>query len=136
MYQKDYILRMIELIAELIAQILGLLTKNNTQEASKILENAYRDFLKEDAAFFRNIPKEKLNTTLLEQHNYTNEHLQILAELFYAEAEIQTAKNQLELSQEFYQKSMVLFQFVDENAVSFSIHLQKRINLIKSKLQN
>ena len=136
MYQKDYILRMIEMIGDLIAQILGLLKKNNTQQASKILENAYRDFLKDDASYFRSLPKEKLTNELLEHHNYTHEHLQILAELFYAEASIQSVKDQKGLMKEFYEKSLILFRFISQNSNNFSIRLEERINLLEQRLRN
>ena len=81
-YQKDYILRMIEMIGEFIALLLGLLKKDDVQQAAERLDNAYRQFLKEDAAYFRIIPKEELTTKLLEEHNYTYGHLKILSELF------------------------------------------------------
>lgn len=136
MYQKDYVLRMIEMIGELIAQILGLLNKKNTKKASQILENAYRDFLKEDASFFRSLPKEKLTNSLLQEHNYTDEHLQVLAELFYAEAEIQNAKEQKALASEYYEKSLILFRFVVKNSSNFSIRLEQKINSLEKKLNH
>ncbi|PXY02465.1 hypothetical protein DF185_07385 [Marinifilum breve] len=136
MYQKDYVLRMIEMIGELIAQILGLLNKKNTKKASQILENAYRDFLKEDASFFRGLPKEKLTNRLLQEHNYTDEHLQVLAELFYAEAEIQNAKEQKALAIEYYEKSLILFRFVVKNSSNFSIRLEQKINSLEKKLNH
>jgi hypothetical protein len=43
MYQKDYILRMLEMLATLIAGILGLIKKGDLQQASHALENACRD---------------------------------------------------------------------------------------------
>src|SRR5665648_903366 len=82
MYQKDYILRMIEMLARLIAGILGLIKNGNYKQASDQLEIIYYDMLKEDASFFRAIPEEKLTQKLLQEHNYTNGHLEILAELF------------------------------------------------------
>ena len=135
MYQKDYILRMIEMIGDLIAQILGLLKKNNTKQASQILENAYHDLLKKDASYFRSLSKNKLTTDLLAEHNYTHKHLQILAELFYAEAEIQNAKEQYSLSKEYYEKSLILFEFVEQNSINFSLSLEQKISLIKSKIK-
>ncbi|MDQ2180489.1 hypothetical protein [Marinifilum sp. D714] len=136
MYQRDYVLRMIEMIGELIAQILGLLKKRNTKKATQILENAYRDFLKEDASFFRSLPKENLTNSLLQEHNYTDEHLQVLAELFYAEAEIQSAKEQKTLANEYYEKSLILFSFVVENSTNFSIRLEQRINLLEKNMNH
>src|SRR5512140_347750 len=92
MYQKDYILRMIEMLGDLIAGILGLIKKGELIKASVQLDNLYHKLLKEDAAFFRSLPENALTDTLLNLHNFTNGHLEILAELFNAEAELCTAK--------------------------------------------
>ena len=88
MYQKDYILRMIEMIADLIAKLLGLIKKGEYQKASETLDHAYYNFLKQDAADLRGIPKEDLTNKLLKEHNYKNGHLEILSMLFYAQAEL------------------------------------------------
>jgi len=111
MYQKDFILRMIEMMAELVAGILGLIRKKDFEKASQTLENAYSDFLKEDAAFFRNIRKEQLIEKLLKEHNYINGHLEILAELFYAEAELLLAQNKGYESKEFFEKASYITSF-------------------------
>lgn len=60
MYQKDYILRLIEEMTKFLAVVLGLMKKGDYQKASKQLENSYYDLLKEDAAYFRRIPEENI----------------------------------------------------------------------------
>ena len=50
MYQKDYILRMIEMLGDLLAAIFGLVRKGDYNQASEKLERIYYDMLKEDAA--------------------------------------------------------------------------------------
>src|ERR1035437_4016189 len=94
MYQKDYILRMIDLLGQLIAGILGLIKKGNFEQAEDQLENLYYSMLKEDSAFFRDIPVDELTDKLLHEHNYTIGHLEVLAELFNAEAELRLAKGE------------------------------------------
>jgi len=69
--------------------------------------------LKEDAAFFRDIPSDNLTNKLLKEHNFTNGHLEILAELFNAEAELEFAKGEKTGSLEHYRKSLLLFEFID-----------------------
>jgi hypothetical protein len=46
MYQKDYILRMIEMLGDLIAGILGLIKKGEFEKAADKLENLYLGMLK------------------------------------------------------------------------------------------
>ena len=134
MYQRDYILRMIEMIAELIAGILGLIKKGDFQQASQSLDNAYYDFLKQDAALFRSIDKEKLTKDLISQHNYTHAHLEILSELFYAEAELLYAQGQQSRSIEFYEKTLILYEFVNRESKTFSFDKELKISIIRNRI--
>jgi hypothetical protein len=127
MYQRDYILRMIEMMADFIAAVLKMLTKGDFSKASQMLENAYYDFLKKDAAFFRNIPAEKLTEELLLNHNYTAGHLEILAELFNAEAELAYKNGNLPYSLDFFQKTKLLLEFVMKESGTYSAEKEERI---------
>ena len=135
MYQRDYLLRMIEMIAELIAGILGLIKKGDFQQASQSLDNAYYDFLKQDASLFRSIDKEKLTDELLSLHNYTHGHLEILSELFYAEAELLYAQGQQSRSTEFYEKTLTLYEFVNKESKTFSFDKELKISLIRNRIE-
>jgi hypothetical protein len=135
MYQKDYILRMIEMIGDLIAGIMGLIRKGDFSLASKELGDIYRQLLREDSSFFRNIPPEKLTDTLLNEHNYTNGHLEILAELFNAEAELELAQGNKAGSLEYSRKSLILFEFVDREQRTFSFEKEKKIAEIRKRIE-
>jgi hypothetical protein len=129
MYQKDYILRMIEMLGELISGILGLIKKGEFEQASEKLESLYYKMLKEDSAFFRIIPINELTNRLLQQHNYTNGHLEVLAELFNAEAELCLAQDNKSGSLEYSLKSLRLFEFIDSE---YKIYSKERINKMKA----
>ncbi|BAX81890.1 hypothetical protein ALGA_3598 [Labilibaculum antarcticum] len=135
MYQKDFIMRMIQMIAEVIARILGLIKDGDPEQANLLLENAYHDFLKKDASFFRNLPKEKLTVDLLTEHNYTNGHLKILSELFFAEGELNFVKDDMETSLNYYEKSLLLLEFSEESSNTFSLSSEAKINLLKEKIE-
>ena len=129
MYQKDYILRMIEMLGNLIAGILGLVKKGDYKQATEQLGNIYYVMLKEDAVFFRTIPEDELTHKLLQKHNYTNGHLLILAELFNAEAELELAQGNKSGSLEYSKKSLILFEFIDAEQKTY---LPERINKMKA----
>jgi len=132
MYQKDYILRMIAEIMKFIGEILGLIKKEEYGKASKMLEEAYTTFLKEDAAYFSNIPEKDLTKELLEKHNYTNDHLEILIELFNAEGELNIAQGDRISSVGFFRKALILLDFIDkENRIYSEERLHKIENLRK-----
>jgi hypothetical protein len=134
MYQKDFILRMIEMFADFIAGIFGLLKKGNFEQASEAIDHAYYNFLKEDASFFRTIKKEKLTDELLNNHNYTNGHLEILSGLFYAEAELRFLNGNSTESLEFYEKALLLYEFTDKEAQTYSSEKQSKIASIKARI--
>jgi hypothetical protein len=134
MYQKDYILRMIEMLGDLLAGIFGLVRKGDFTEASEKLERIYYDMLKEDAAFFRSIPGEDLTRRLLEEHNYTNGHLEILAELFNAEAELQLAQGNHPGCIEFSEKALLLFEFIDIQQKTLSVERIDKMAAIRERI--
>jgi hypothetical protein len=134
MYQKDYILRMIEIIGDLIRGIIGLITRGDLKLADKKLNEAYYTMLRKDAWFFQNIPINELTKTLIEEHNYTNEHLHILAELFYAEAALRYAKNNRADSLLYYKKSLALFEFIDKAGRTYSGERLEKMKLIRNMI--
>jgi len=129
MYQKDYILRIIEQLIKTLAVFFGLLKKGDFNKADDCLSNAYYELLKEEAAFFRGIPEEGLTQELLEKHNYTNDHLEIIGELFNAEAELCLAKGDLTKALSWSRKSIRLLRYYDEVMKTYSF---ERINKIES----
>lgn len=134
MFQKDYILRMIEMIGDLIAALLGLIKKGDLEQAEKILERGYLELLRRDASFFQLIPKEQLTDRLLGDHHYTNGHLEVLSELFFAEATLSEARNKLNNSLIYYEKSLVLLDFLEQEDKTWSAKREERKNLLKERI--
>ena len=134
MYQKDYILRMIEMIRDLIMGILGLIKKGELEKAGQQIESLYYDFLKEDAAFFTSIPSENLTVKLLQEHNYTNGHLEMLAWLFDAEAELELARGNREISLAFSRKALILFEFIDNEQKTYSVERDEKMKVIRRRI--
>ncbi|MFH0841549.1 MAG: hypothetical protein V1903_02895 [Bacteroidota bacterium] len=135
MYQKDYILRMIEMLGDLIAGILGLIRNGDLNRASDEIGRIYHDMLREDSEFFKNIPAEDLTAELLTEHHYTNGHLEILAELFNAEAELEIARGNKEKCRELSRKSLILFEFIDDEQKSYSIDRIRKMAEIKQRIE-
>jgi len=136
MYQKDYILRMIEMLGDLIAAILGLVRKGDFEQASEQLGRVYYDMLKQDASYFRTIPEEELTQKLLHEHNFTNGHLEILAELFNAEAELELAQDNRAGSLEYSRKSLILFRFVDAEQKTFIPERINKMEIITRRIES
>jgi hypothetical protein len=125
---------MIEMFGDLIAGILSLIKKGDLDKASQAIENVFYDFLKKDAAFFNNIPEKDLTNRLIEEHNFTNGHLEILAELFYAEGELNNTKERKDDALRYYKKSLLLFEFIEREFKTFSVERQSRISKIQTQI--
>lgn len=125
---------MVEMLGELLRAIFGMITKGDYIQAQQSINEAYITMLRRDAGFFRNIPAEELTTTLITQHNYTNSHLEILAELLYAEASLSFANNSKADGLACYQKSLLLFEFVDEAYRTYSAERQERMEQIRKMI--
>jgi hypothetical protein len=134
MYQRDYILRMIEMIGQLIATILGKIRKGEYETASQQLSNLYYDVLKEDASYFRNLAEKDMTRNILKKHNYTNDHLEILAELFNVEAELNLARGDKRATMEFSRKSLILFDYIDSETKTYSLERINKMESIKKRL--
>lgn len=134
MFQKDYILRMVEMIGDLIAALLGLIKKGDFEQAEKMLERGYYELLRRDASFFQLIPKEQLTDKLLGDHHYTNGHLEVLSELFFAEAMLSEAQNKWDNSLIYYEKSLTLLEFLEKEDKTWSAKREERIKLLNEKI--
>jgi len=121
------------MIRELIMGILGLIKKGDLDIAGEKIDNLYYDFLKEDAAFFTSIPAEELTKRLLQEHNYTHGHLEILAWLFDTEAELELARGNRKMSQEFSQKSLTLFEFIENEQKTYSLERTEKIEALEKR---
>jgi hypothetical protein len=134
MYEKDYILRMIEMLGDFLRAIFGMISRSQYSEATKKLNEAYLSILRNDASFFRKIPADELTTKLIGEHHYTNGHLEILAELLYAEATLNDSMDRLSDSLEYYRKSLLLFEFIDKAYSTYSIERLEKMAQIRSKI--
>ena len=135
MFQKDYILRMIEMIGDLIAAILGLIKKGDPEQAEKLLERGYYELLRHEASFFQMIPKEQLTHTLISEHHFLNGHLEVLAELFFAEALLRESQNRIANCLVYYEKSLILLEFLEQEDKTWSKKREERMSLLKEKIQ-
>jgi len=125
---------MIEMMGDLIAAILGLIKKGDHEQAEKMIERGYYELLRRDASYFQLIPKEQLTDKLLSDHDYTNGHLAVLAELFFAEATLNEAQNKLNRSRTNYEKSLVLLEFLEQDDKTWSAKREDRKSLLKEKI--
>lgn len=124
------------MIAQTIAGIIGKIIDKDFESANEELGNIYYDVLREDASYFAALPEDELTNKLLEKHNYTNDHLLILAELFNAESELAFARGDKKASLEYSRKSLIIFEFLDVEMKTYSIERINKMELIKKRIES
>ena len=123
------------MFGEMIAAILGLIKKGEYKQASVRLDKIYYDMLKRDSSFFHRIPEEELTSKLLRDHNFTNGHLEILAGLFDADAELELAQGNRTESMEYSRKSLIIYEFIDKEFKIYSQERITRMSEIKARIE-
>jgi hypothetical protein len=72
---------------------------------------------------------------LLNEHNYTNSHLEILAELFNAEAELELAQGNRSGCLEYSKKSILLLEFIDREQKTYSLERTEKMAAIRNRIE-
>ncbi len=134
MYQKDYILRMIEMFGEFMQALFGMIRKGQYKKASLAIENAYTELLQKNSAEILHIPSEALVTTLQHEHRFNEQQIEIVAGLLYAEAELLLRQKHLSESRENYQKSLLIYEFLDETQKTYSQERQETLETLRKRI--
>ncbi len=139
MFSQDYIMRQIQQLTQVLNTILTqvLRIKQHGQEDEAV---AYtNEVLKEELGFdleeLSSILKEQGIPYLKKETGFTNEHLNILADIFYELAEENfdiSEKHKQSLS--YFALSLQLYEFIEQDEKIYSIDRNFRITKIKDYL--
>jgi len=131
MYQKDYIMRMIEAFAKMVAGIVGLIRKGDPDTALARIKETYDTILKID-------PEELYQYDDPEWYKFCNERnldeLEMVAELLKLEGEIRMDTGKSEEGLRLLYRSLELFNYVDGQSGTFSVFRSEKISTLKEEL--
>lgn len=116
MIQKDYILRLTEELAKVLAQLIG----KNTDAALEMLDEAYQHYLKMDRAFLDSLPPDEFLHILTQKHQLHVNHLELLAELLAEEGRLLYKGERLVESKNQIQKALLIFEYLDDHQGLYS----------------
>ena len=90
--------------------------------------------MKQDSAFFCKIPIENLSKELIQIHNYTSGHLNIISQLFFAQADLIYTAEKFRESLDYYERSVILLDFVIIESGTFYFQKQSKQQYIRSRI--
>lgn len=109
MFQRDYIMRMIEQLAIAVARILKLKQAGRFDEAEGEISKTARTLLGFDMDFIRTLPEEAIITLLTESNSLDAAKCIIVAELLKEHGEIHEMRQGLDASYDSYLRSLSLY---------------------------
>lgn len=130
MIKKDYIERLTQQIAALLAELMG----KETKEALEIIDKAYDIWLKLSRKELLALGTNELFILLVEEKEMKAHQLELLAEMMTKEGEIYLKENDKDKAKLSLEKALRLFEFVDEAQQLYSMERQATMQHIKNQL--
>jgi hypothetical protein len=131
MYEKDYIMKMVEAFSRMIARIMGLKEKGELNKAEALILEAYDTILKIDPDTLRNFDDRAWDSFCRQR---TPQELEMIADLFRVEGEIRIDLGDHEGVCRLLFKSLELLKYVDDHTDTFSVLRFDKISSLEQKL--
>lgn len=119
------------MLAKALADLLGLKSTGNLQEGIQSVNDILQSELNTDIDTISNLPENEL-LPFLANKNLNNNHLEMLADLLFESA----AECSPDACKKKYSRALLIYQFVTENDISYSINRHYRIDMIKALLKD
>ena len=129
MYQKDYILRLIEACSDALARIIGLKEEGKNKLALDEIKRTYIEMLKINIDVI-------LNSSTNEIENIEIEKLEMISDLLKIEAEVEFVEGNEQNAIMLFKKSLEILVLVDEKQTTFSFERKNKITELKNLLKN
>lgn len=130
MIQKDYIMR----LAQQVAQILAKLLAKNYEDSLPEIEAVYEKHLPIGRQKLVELPPEELLPFLTARTDIEFPHIEAYAELFYFEGIKLHEASQIQSSNDRLSKAQILFTYLNEAQGVFSFERQEKLQSIASIL--
>ena len=129
--ERDYLMRQLLMLFEVIQKIFRLRKKGDKEQAEKEIKYFYECLKIDDD--IQNLSIKKFTDLLVSKKKLTNEHLEMIAFVMKEQGEL--AKNEKEKLNYFY-KAYFLLDKVERESTSFSMDRQMKLSELKQYLPN
>mgnify|MGYP003563505464 CR=1 FL=1 len=134
MFQRDYILRLIEEFAKFLAAITGLKADGNLEEALKKIDEAYNELLEVNPKMIKSLREDEVLDYLQKEKEYDKQQLNMVAELLYQEGMIYVEEGDPVSAGNVLKKSKILIGYLMDNDSTFSFDWYEKLHEIDHAL--
>ena len=135
MIKKDYILRIVEEFARVLAAILGLRQGGQLDEALMQTDKAYRGMLDVDPVVLKSVSLDQLLDYLQNEKEFDRYYLKMIAELLFEEGMIYHELGDPVMSRNVLEKAKLLIGYLMDNDATFSFDWYEKIHEIDQVLE-
>ncbi len=130
MIRRDYILRLIDEIAKMIAAILGLLKEEKIQQAQDLYSTGLKRAIDKDEDEILDMNLDQLRGVFENKFGESHQGLEVLARLLVSGGDIHLKNNYDEKARSCYLKALQILNVVEIESNSFSIERQSSIKKV------
>jgi hypothetical protein len=131
MFEKDYLMKLIQTLLDAINKIINSIDKEDIEGAKNQISDSYRLLGNEEDYFSKTYYKELIEFFKSKEGNYLK-RVKFLAEFIYLEATIEENKI---LKYEKFEKSKKLFEYYSEFSKEYSFEINNKLVFIKNELE-
>lgn len=127
--ERDYLMRQLMMLFEVIHKIINFRKKGQKEEAEKQIRYFYNSLQIEIKIQEKNI--EELIEFLVSEKKFTNEHIEMIAFVLKEQGELAIKTGQ---KLDFFRKAYFLLEKVDRESISFSMDRQMKMAELREYL--
>ncbi len=130
MIQRDYIERLTQEVAKVLARMIG----KDWEKTMLLIEQVYHDWLPfERAEVLQQLPEDLLDW-LIEEQQCAIQHIEVLAELLFTEGKYLFEQEQRATAKDRLKRAVKLFDYVNEKSDIYSFERQEKLEQAKKMI--
>ena len=134
MLSRDYIMRLVEEFARILAAISGLKLEGKLEEALKKIDDTYNELLSISPSMLMSLKNQEIMKVLHGELKFENRQIRMVAELLYEQGQIYNELGDPVSAKNVLEKSRVLIGFLMENDPTFSFDWYEKLRIIDEQL--
>lgn len=139
MEKRDYLMRQIEqlgqVLAQMLARLLGINQKSNDSFGLEELRQTYKNELDIDLEELIQIPENEIIAYLKNKDKFFENHLETIADILYATAENYYKRDRMDENNILLRKTIYILEYIHSSGKDFSIDRASKIENLKKFLK-